>query len=226
MGRQGQRAAQVRGVAQREQPVDVAPAPDHGPAAQPGKERLREREQLHDQPLLVEFSAAWCSDCRKLHGMKQDPALGEELGRWPKIVVNVGRFDRHRKLLASLGVESIAHWEVFAPSTCTAQIDEWPNLGERTLEVSSGEAKDLTPDVLARWQQRNDTETKRERTQQSFCVPKEEIAANDYDLSINRYKEIVYEEIEYAEPAEILDDLAQLETEIQQGIKDLKAMLE
>jgi len=104
-----------------------------------------------DQPLLVEFSAAWCSDCRKLHGMKQDPALGEELGRWPKIVVNVGRFDRHRKLLASLGVESIAHWEVFAPSTCTAQIDEWPNLGERTLEVSSGEAKDLTPDVLARW---------------------------------------------------------------------------
>ena len=82
------------------------------------------------------------------------------------------------------------------------------------------------PDALARWQQRNTSETERERTDQSFCVPKEDIVANDYDLSINRYKEIVYEEIEYPEPAEILNDLAQLETEIQQGIKDLKAMLE
>ena len=82
------------------------------------------------------------------------------------------------------------------------------------------------PDALARWQQRNTTETEREFTDQSFCVPKEDIVANDYDLSINRYKEIVYEEIEYPEPAEILNELSALETEIQQGIKDLKAMLE
>ena len=82
------------------------------------------------------------------------------------------------------------------------------------------------PDALARWQQRNTTETDREFTDQSFCVPKEDIAANDYDLSINRYKEIVYEEIEYPEPTEILNELSALETEIQQGIKDLKAMLE
>ena len=45
------------------------------------------------------------------------------------------------------------------------------------------------------------------RTDQSFLVPKEEIAANDYDLSINRYKEIVYEEIEYDPPLVILDEL-------------------
>jgi type I restriction enzyme M protein len=82
------------------------------------------------------------------------------------------------------------------------------------------------PDALARWQQRNTSETDRELTDQSFCVPKEDIAANDYDLSINRYKEIVYEEIEYPEPAEILNELSALETEIQQGIEDLKAMLE
>ena len=68
-------------------------------------------------------------------------------------------------------------------------------------------------------------EQTRERTDQSFLVPKAEIADNDYDLSINRYKEIVYEEIEYQAPSEILDELTVLEAEIQQGIEDLKAML-
>ena len=103
------------------------------------------------RPLLVEFSAAWCSDCRRLHGMKQDPALADELDAWPRIVVNVGRFDRHRPLLDALGVESIAHWEVLAPTRCDAPIADWPSLARRTLEVSSGEARNLTPDDLARW---------------------------------------------------------------------------
>ena len=48
------------------------------------------------------------------------------------------------------------------------------------------------PDALARWANRDSDELNRERTDQSFCVPKTEIADNDYDLSINRYKEIVY----------------------------------
>jgi type I restriction enzyme M protein len=86
-------------------------------------------------------------------------------------------------------------------------------------------AKNNLPDVLARWQQRNGTEHDRARTDQSFCVPKADIAANDYDLSINRYKEIVYEEIDYPAPTEILDELTALEDEIQKGIEDLKAML-
>ena len=68
-------------------------------------------------------------------------------------------------------------------------------------------------------------ELDRARTDQSFCVPKADIAANDYDLSINRYKEIVYDEIEYPAPAEILDELTAIEEEIQKGIDDLKAML-
>jgi type I restriction enzyme M protein len=86
-------------------------------------------------------------------------------------------------------------------------------------------AKNNLPDVLARWRERDGAERKRARTDQSFCVPKADIAANDYDLSINRYKEIVHEEIEYESPQAILDDLAVLESEIQQGIQDLKAML-
>ena len=81
------------------------------------------------------------------------------------------------------------------------------------------------PDALARWHKRIGSEPERSRTDQSFCVPKEDIAANDYYLSINRYKEIVYDEMEHAPPTEILDELAALEYEIQKGIDDLRAML-
>jgi type I restriction enzyme M protein len=81
------------------------------------------------------------------------------------------------------------------------------------------------PDALARWQQRNEAEFDRARTDQSFCVPKADIAANGYDLSLNRYKEIIHEEVEHRDPREILKELAALEDEIRQGIADLEAML-
>ncbi len=58
--------------------------------------------------------------------------------------------------------------------------------------------------MLARWTERNGSEVERERTAQSFRVPKDEIAGNDYDLSINRYKEVVYEEVVYDPPKKIL----------------------
>ncbi|MDA8848266.1 type I restriction-modification system subunit M [bacterium] len=93
-----------------------------------------------------------------------------------------------------------------------------------TLDENDHEKNNL-PDALARWQQRDTTEHDRARTDQSFSVPKADIAANDYDLSINRYKEIVYEEIDYPAPSEILDELSVLENEIQQGLEDLKKML-
>ncbi len=63
------------------------------------------------------------------------------------------------------------------------------------------------------------------RTAQSFCVPKVDIASQGYDLSLNRYKEVVHEEVEHRAPQDILADLAKLETEIQQGMKDLEALL-
>jgi type I restriction enzyme M protein len=86
-------------------------------------------------------------------------------------------------------------------------------------------AKNNLPDALDRWRGRNGSERERARTDQSFCVPKADIAANDYDLSINRYKEIVHNDVEYQSPQEILDELTVLEAEIQQGLQDLKAML-
>jgi len=77
---------------------------------------------------------------------------------------------------------------------------------------------------LARWQKRA-AEADRQRSEQSFLVPKAEIAGNDYDLSINRYKQIVYAEMQYDAPLLILDELAQLEAEIQEGMAELRRML-
>ncbi|MGC0143921.1 type I restriction-modification system subunit M [Pseudactinotalea sp. Z1732] len=86
------------------------------------------------------------------------------------------------------------------------------------------EANDL-PDVLTRWQQRATTERDRARTDSSFSVPKAEIAEQGYDLSINRYKEIVYDDVEHRDPLEIIADIEQIEDEIAQGRAELKAML-
>jgi type I restriction enzyme M protein len=86
-------------------------------------------------------------------------------------------------------------------------------------------AKNNLPDVLARWIQRDGTERDRPRTAQSFCVAKADIEAQGYDLSINRYKEVVHEAVEHMPPLEILAQLSELEAEIQAGMKELQGML-
>jgi type I restriction enzyme M protein len=86
-------------------------------------------------------------------------------------------------------------------------------------------SKNNLPDVLARWQQRAGAEHQRPRTAQSFCVPKADIAANGYDLSLNRYKEVVHAQVEHRAPGEILAELNELEAEIAKGMKSLAGML-
>lgn len=78
---------------------------------------------------------------------------------------------------------------------------------------------------MARWQHRNNSEREQPRTAQSFCVPKAEIAGNGYDLSLNRYKEVVHEEVDHVPPQQILAMLDELEVRIQRGMKELKEML-
>lgn len=99
-------------------------------------------------------------------------------------------------------------------------------LGSGAGPLSDDErAMNNLPDVLTRWEERDGSELDRARAEQSFCVSKGDIAANGYDLSINRYKEVVYDEVDYAAPTEILDELTALEEEIQKGIEELKAKL-
>ena len=71
-----------------------------------------------------------------------------------------------------------------------------------------------------------DKEADRKRTEQSFFVPVEEIRENGYDISINKYKEIEYEEVQYDASSVILDRVKALEEEITKGLKELEGMLE
>lgn len=80
------------------------------------------------------------------------------------------------------------------------------------------------PDIVARFRNREQEET-RARTEPSFLVPKEEIAQNGYDLSINKYKQVKYTPVEYPPTAEILQDLRSLEQQITQGLDELEGML-
>ena len=89
--------------------------------------------------------------------------------------------------------------------------------------TSQPEMSDLD-DILTRWKQR-DAEGDRARPDRSFLVPKSEIADNDYDLSINRYKEVKYEAAEYDPPKVILKRLAELEEEIAKGRTELERLL-
>ena len=80
------------------------------------------------------------------------------------------------------------------------------------------------PDILERWSKLAD-EANRTRTEQSFLVPRKEIEDNGYDLSINKYKEIVYEQKEYDAPNVILERLEGLDAEISIITAELRTML-
>lgn len=80
------------------------------------------------------------------------------------------------------------------------------------------------PDIMERFNNL-EKEIDRKRTEQSFFVPIEEIRENDYDLSINKYKEIEYEEIEYEDPVEIVNSIKNKEKEILDGLNDIEELL-
>lgn len=80
------------------------------------------------------------------------------------------------------------------------------------------------PDIIERFNNL-EGEADRKRTEQSFFVDVDEIRENNYDLSINKYKEIEYEEVVYDEPEVILDRVKKLEDEIVKGIGELEEML-
>ncbi len=85
-------------------------------------------------------------------------------------------------------------------------------------------AENDIPDIVARFHNL-EAEKSRPRTEQSFLVPKEEIVANGYDLSINKYKKTEYTPVEYPPTSEIIAELKALEAEIQKGIEELEGMV-
>ncbi len=80
------------------------------------------------------------------------------------------------------------------------------------------------PDIVARFRNR-DAEQARERTEQSFFVPKAEIVENGYDLSINKYKQTEYKPVEYPPTSELLAELNEIEMEITKALAELEEMV-
>ena len=86
-------------------------------------------------------------------------------------------------------------------------------------------AENDIPDVVNRFHNLAD-EVRRSRKEQSFMVPVDEIRANDYDLSINKYKEVEREKVTYEPVSKILSRLKTTETDYLSGYNELLEMLE
>lgn len=95
------------------------------------------------------------------------------------------------------------------------------SLDDKRQEISDNDI----PDIIARYNNL-EAEADRKRTDQSFLVPKEDIVSNDYDLSINKYKEVVYEKVEYEPTDVIMGKIEAIEAEIQTEFAELKKLLE
>lgn len=94
---------------------------------------------------------------------------------------------------------------------------------EKMTPLGPVEKNDL-PDVVARWKKR-DPKKDTERKEQAFFVPAAKIRKEKYDLSINRYKEVVYEEVAYEPPKVILKKLRAIEDEIWADLDELEGLL-
>jgi type I restriction enzyme M protein len=99
------------------------------------------------------------------------------------------------------------------------------SLDDKRSPITDNDIADIVQRFKQRAQDNKNGEHSRNRTEQSFLVPFDEIKDNDWDLSINRYKEIVYEEVEYAAPAEIIAEIEKLDGERSEALRVLKGLL-
>ena len=96
---------------------------------------------------------------------------------------------------------------------------------ETIFSVQKAEIKENDiPDIIKRYHNLK-AEKNRKRTDNSFMVPFDDIKANDWDLSINRYKEVLYEEVTYAKPDVIIQDIRKLKAESDEKLLILEELL-
>lgn len=80
------------------------------------------------------------------------------------------------------------------------------------------------PDIIKTYKNRfNEDNT--DKKAKHFFVDVDEIRKNNYDLSINKYKEVEYEQVQYDSPKTILAEIQALETEVQQGLKEIEGLI-
>ena len=94
------------------------------------------------------------------------------------------------------------------------------SLDDKRSEIADNDI----PDIIARFHNMEAEET-RERTEQSFFVPKQEIVDNEYDLSINKYKKTEYVAVEYPPTEEIMAEIESLNRQVEQETAELRKLL-
>ena len=94
------------------------------------------------------------------------------------------------------------------------------SLDDKRQEISENDI----PDIIERFRHLEQEEG-RKRTEKSFFVPVDEIRENGYDLSINKYKEIEYEAVEYPSTLELMTKLDELDMEYGEIKEDFRRLL-
>ena len=94
------------------------------------------------------------------------------------------------------------------------------SLDDKRTEIKDNDI----PDIISRFKNL-EAEKDRKRTDKSFMVSKKEIADNDYDLSINKYKEVEYVAVEYPPTSEIMENIREIEKQISQEMDELEKLL-
>lgn len=94
------------------------------------------------------------------------------------------------------------------------------SLDDKRTEVKENDI----PDIIDRFRNM-DKETERKRTDKSFFVPKQEIVDNNYDLSINKYKQVEYKAVEYPPTSEIMAEIRNIEKQIVAEMDELEHLL-
>ena len=94
------------------------------------------------------------------------------------------------------------------------------SLDDKRTEIKDNDI----PDIISRFKNL-EAEKDRKRTDKSFMVSKKEIADNDYDLSINKYKEVEYVAVEYPPTSEIMANIREIEKRISKEMDELEKLL-
>ena len=94
------------------------------------------------------------------------------------------------------------------------------SLDDKRTEIKDNDI----PDIISRFKNL-EAEKDRKRTDKSFMVPKKEIADNNYDLSINKYKKVEYVAVEYPPTSEIMANIREIEKQISWEMDELEKLL-